>query len=219
MLVESEDLSLCRMPDEAQSRSMAFGAAAARLSPVGERLQALVAQMAQGHQEALAALFDETSGLLNGLLHRILEKPEDAEEVLLDVYLKAWKNAAAYSEKRGSVQAWLVTMARNSAIDRIRQHRAQPRTVLLEFDESFDPPAREQSPETLSLEEQKRRRIRTVVAQLPEEQRDALELAFFGGLTHQELAERLGEPLGTIKSRIRMGLMRLRTLLEEAGAP
>ncbi len=174
--------------------------------------------MAQGRQEALAALYDETSPMINGLLRRMLERPEDAEEVLLDIYLKAWKNAGGYSEKRGSVQAWLVIMARNAAIDRIRHHRAQPRAVCLDADNAIEPEALDDSPEMQSASAQRRRRIQKLIAQLPADQRQAVDLAFFGGLTHFELAEKLGEPLGTVKSRIRMGLIRLRTLLEEADA-
>jgi RNA polymerase sigma-70 factor (ECF subfamily) len=224
MLVHSEFFPLIGMPDEPHPRELFSGGAAARRAPASgplpalSRLPALVAQMAQGRQEALAALYDETSPMLNGLLRRMLEKPEDAEEILLDVYLKAWKNAGAYNGQRGSVQAWLVIMARNAAIDRIRQHRAQPRVVGLEIENGVDPISPEDSPETLTASEQRTRRIRAVIGQLPAEQREAVELAFFGGLTHFELAERLGEPLGTIKSRIRMGLIRLRTLLEEVDA-
>lgn len=217
MLVHSEVLPTIGMPDQAHPQTSSAGAAPAREFPVDRGLSALVKQMAQGQQEALAALYDETSPLLNGLLRRMLEKAEDAEEVLLDVYLKAWKNAAAYSEKRGSVQAWLVIMTRNAAIDRIRQHRSQPRVIGLETDHGIDPEAPDDSPEVQTAAGQRRRQIRGILAQLPPEQRQAVELAFLGGLTHFELAERLGEPLGTIKSRIRMGLMRLRTLLEEAG--
>jgi RNA polymerase sigma-70 factor (ECF subfamily) len=205
------------MPDETHPQISSATAAKARELPVAGGLSVLVAQMAQGRQEALAALYDETSPLLNGLLRRMLEKAEDAEEVLLDVYLKAWKNAAAYSERRGSVQAWLVIMTRNAAIDRIRQHRSQPRVIGFETENGIDPEAPDDSPETQTAAGQRRRQIRTILAQLPAEQRQAVELAFLGGLTHFELAERLGEPLGTIKSRIRMGLIRLRTLLEEAG--
>src|SRR4051812_27725662 len=95
--------------------------AVAGVFPPCTALAAVVALIAQGRQDALARLYDETSPLVNGLLLRILERPEDAEEVLLDVYMKAWKYAATYTEQRGSVQSWLVTMARNTAIDRIRQ--------------------------------------------------------------------------------------------------
>jgi RNA polymerase sigma-70 factor (ECF subfamily) len=215
MLFHSEVLPTIGMPDEAHPRITSAGAGSARESH-SNTLPALVAQMAQGRQEALAALYDETSPILNGLLRRMLEKVEDAEEVLLDVYLKAWKNAAAYSEKRGSVQAWLVIMARNAAIDRIRQHRSQPRVIGLESDNSINPEAPGDSPEVQSAAVQRQHRIQKLLKQLPAEQRQAVELAFFGGLTHFELAEKLGEPLGTVKSRIRMGLIRLRTLLEEA---
>src|SRR5689334_20914833 len=109
MLVPSETFSLNRMADAFRSPDpYSGGGTAPRQAVALSRLQALVAQMAGGRQEALASLYDETSPLLNGLLRRMLEKAEDAEEVLLDVYLKAWKNASTYSEERGSVQSWLV---------------------------------------------------------------------------------------------------------------
>jgi RNA polymerase sigma-70 factor (ECF subfamily) len=187
-----------------------------RITPVSG-LAGLVAQMAQGRQEALASLYDQTSSMLNGLLLRILERPEDAEEVLLDVYMKAWKYAARYTDKRGSVQAWLMIMARNAAIDRIRQKRAQPKTLAFEPESTPEPESTDASPEEQTAELETRRRVQLVLRELPPEQREVVELAFFGGLTHAELAERLREPLGTIKSRIRMGLMRLRGLIEEPG--
>jgi RNA polymerase sigma-70 factor, ECF subfamily len=212
------------MPNDATPTS-ASGASPARVvKSQGSALTAmpglvvLVAEMARGRQEALADLYDQTSPIINGLLHRILEHEQDAEEVLLDVYMKAWKNAASYSEKRGSVQAWLIIMARNAAIDRIRQRQAQPRALDLDPDGGVDPEAPDPSPELRAAMAQRRRHIRHLLRELPQEQRDAVVLAFFGGLTHSELAERLGEPLGTVKSRIRMGLIRLRTLLEEADA-
>jgi RNA polymerase sigma-70 factor (ECF subfamily) len=176
---------------------------------------ALVERIAQGHQDALAQLYDQTAPALNGLLLRMLERPEDAEEVLLDVYLKVWKHAASYSPSRGSIMAWLITMARNSAIDRIRQRRAQPNTHAFEPDTQPEPVSPESSPEQQTSDRERRRRVQQVLKELPPEQREPLMLAFFGGLTHAELAEKLGEPLGTIKSRIRMGLIRLRGLLEE----
>jgi len=193
--------------------------AAPRLDPITplSGLAGLVEQMAQGRQDALARLYDETSSTLNGLLLRILERPEDAEEVLLDVYMKAWKYAARYTDKRGSVQAWLMIMARNAAIDRIRQKRAEPKTLAFEPENTPEPKSPDASPEETTAELETRRRVRLVLKELPPEQREAVELAFFGGLTHAELAERLREPLGTIKSRIRMGLMRLRGLIEEPG--
>ncbi len=193
--------------------------AAARLDPVAPSsgLAGLVEQMAQGRQDALARLYDETSSMLNGLLLRILERPEDAEEVLLDVYMKAWKYAGRYSDKRGSPQAWLMIMARNAAIDRIRQKRAQPKTLAFEPETTPEPESTEASPEEQTADRERRRKVQIVLRELPPEQREVVELAFFGGLTHAELAEHLREPLGTIKSRIRMGLLRLRGLIEEPG--
>ena len=178
-------------------------------------LAALVRSMAAGHQEALARLYDETSSMVNGLLLRILAHPQDAEEVLLDVFMKAWKYAASYSEKRGSVQAWLLIMARNSAIDRIRSRKAQPATQSIEPEAFPEPVSADATPEEASVLEERRRRVQQVLNELPPEQREVVILSFFGGLTHAELAERLGEPLGTIKSRVRMGLHKLRGLLEE----
>jgi len=183
--------------------------------PRALQLAGYVQRMAQGAQDALADLYDETSAMVNGLLLRILQDPHDAEEVLLDVYMKAWKYAGSYSEKRGSVQAWLLIMARNAAIDRIRQRRAEADKLALDFDRLPEPAAQDANPEEHSVQHERRERVQRVLGELPREQREALELAFFTGLTHAELAQRLGEPLGTVKSRIRMGLIRLRGLLEE----
>ena len=178
-------------------------------------LATLVRSMAEGHQEALARLYDETASMVNGLLLRILAHPQDAEEVLLDVFMKAWKYAASYSEKRGSVQAWLLIMARNSAIDRIRAKKAQPATLSFEPEAFPEPVSADATPEEASVIEERRRRVQQVLNELPREQREVVVLSFFGGLTHAELAERLGEPLGTVKSRVRMGLHKLRGLLQE----
>lgn len=193
------------------------GAAARRATQVSA-LAVLVAQMAQGRQDALARLYDETSSLLNGLLLRMLDQPQDAEEVLLDVYMKAWKYAPSYTPDRGSVQTWLVTMARNTAIDRIRQKRAQPKTLSFEPEDAPEPESGEASPEEQTAMGQRRRKVQALLNELPAEQRQALVMAYFGGLSHAELAARLGQPLGTVKSRIRMGLLRLRSLLEEPTA-
>lgn len=205
------------MNDEFLPPVSSAGAAPCRREALAESLADLVGQMAQGRQEALSSLYDQTSPMVNGLLLRILERREDAEEVLLDVYMKAWKYASRYTGQRGSVPAWLMIMARNAAIDRIRQKRAQPKTLAFEPAVTPEPESSEASPEDQTADEQRRRRVQQMLRELPAEQREVVELAFFSGLTHAELAERLGEPLGTIKSRIRMGLIRLRGLIEEPG--
>lgn len=207
-------MALEYMDNELQAPPGAGSRRAREVSALGS----LVAQMAQGRQDALAQLYDETSPLLNGLLRRMLDQPQDAEEVLLDVYMKAWKYAPSYSPDRGSVQTWLVTMARNTAIDRIRQKRAQPKTLSFEPEDTPEPASGDASPEEQTAMRQRRRKVQALLNDLPAEQRQALVMAYFGGLSHNELAARLGQPLGTVKSRIRMGLLRLRSLLEEPAA-
>lgn len=193
------------------------GSGMARLpeTPRASLLLSLVAGMANGDQSSLSRLYDQTSSLVNGLLLRILEHSQDAEEALLDVYMKAWKNAGTYTPDRGSVQSWLVMMARSIAIDRIRQRRAQPKITSTEFDTAvkFISPAA--SPEEQTGEAQRRRMVAKVLSELPAEQREVLELAFYGGFTHSELAAKLQQPLGTVKSRIRSALGRLKCLLQE----
>jgi RNA polymerase sigma-70 factor (ECF subfamily) len=214
-------LPTTRMTDELHAplpqQGSAAGAATARETPPESvsPLILLVEQMASGRQDALSRLYDETSPLINGLLLRMLELPQDTEEALLDVYMKAWKNAASYSQSRGSVQSWLVIMARSIAIDRIRHKGAQPKTAGLEFKTAVEFVSPGASPEEHTADSQRRAKVQALLRELPAEQRQLVEMAFFGGYSHSELAEILGQPLGTVKSRIRMALGKLRTVLEE----
>jgi RNA polymerase sigma-70 factor (ECF subfamily) len=179
-----------------------------------ERLLAdLVRDMASGDQQALARLYDETSALLNGLLLRMLNDREDAEEALLDVYMKAWKHAPRYSPEKSAVQPWLVMMARGIAIDRIRRRQSQPKPVSAEIDweTAF---ASEESPERDAIRARDRERVGRFLHCLSAEQREVVLLAFFAGYTHSELAEKLGQPLGTVKTRIRSALTKLRESME-----
>jgi len=187
----------------------------ARRIPVRDdsALTALVAEMARGNQDALGRLYDETSAALNGLLLRMLGDAQETEEALMDVFMKAWKNASSYSPERAGVRAWLTMMARSIAIDRIRRRAARPETVIAP--ESFPEPASpEVSPEEHTATGQWRVVVRQALGELPREQREAVTIAFFEGLSHSELAARLGQPLGTVKSRVRIGLIRLREILE-----
>jgi len=163
--------------------------------------------------EALAALYDDTSRFLYGLALQILRDRADAEEVILDVYQHVWNHSRLYDETRGSVWNWLAVVTRNRAIDRLRQsNNRRAREAPMECG-----PERGVAPEDLILQEE-RQLVRRAMDTLRPDQREAIELAFFGGLTHVEVAERLGAPLGTIKTRIRAGLRRLREALEP-GAP
>jgi RNA polymerase sigma-70 factor, ECF subfamily len=174
-------------------------------------LEALFRHARQGDQAAWGALYDQTSSLVYALTLRILGNREDAEEAVMDVYWKAWRNLGTYDAARGSIMAWLVMMARSTAIDRLRSGaarsaREEPLREAVEVPGSGDP----ESDTSLA---QRRERIRAALAELSPDQREAIELAFFSGMSHSELAGRLGQPLGTVKTRIRRGLGRLRDTL------
>lgn len=162
--------------------------------------------------EALAQLYDETSSLLYGLSLRILNDSADAEEVVLDVYQHVWKSADTFDEARGTVWGWLVMQTRSRAIDRLRQlgtRRCREVAVTEGSQSRSDSP----DPELQTLFQEERTIVRRALDTLSGDEREAIELAFFRGLTHVEVAEALSEPLGTIKTRIRVGMRKLRDAL------
>lgn len=174
----------------------------------------LIRGVAEGDNQALASLYDATSRTVYGLLLRILSDPSSAEEVLLDVYAQVWRQAASYCPERGRPLAWLTTIARSRAIDRMRRTRnEQQRAVPL------DEAARAAGGESVE-EEVRAGEVRAVVRAaldaLTPEQRDVIELAYYGGMSHSEIAAARGLPLGTVKTRTRLGLMRLREALSPA---
>jgi RNA polymerase sigma-70 factor, ECF subfamily len=166
-----------------------------------------VHRIALGEHNALGPLYDETNRLVYGSALRILGDRADAEEVTLDVYTQVWRNASSFDRRRGSVIAWLMTITRSRAIDRRRSSSVRNRYELpIDSYESRDSGV---SHITLGLE----RAVRAALSSLTPEQREAIELAYFSGYSHSELAERLGQPLGTVKTRIRLGMMKMRSLL------
>jgi RNA polymerase sigma-70 factor (ECF subfamily) len=183
--------------------------------PRQEQLKSLIEQVARGHHPALSELYDRSSSVVYSLALRILANSQDAEEAVHDVYCRAWRTASSYAESRGSVMTWLVMMTRSIAIDRLRASRkhAAPAT-----DDWTEPQSAADSPEAEAVSNQRARRIRAALETLSEEQRELIELAFFAGISHSELAANLGLPLGTVKTRIRTGLSRLRTFLEDLEA-
>jgi RNA polymerase sigma-70 factor (ECF subfamily) len=164
--------------------------------------------------ESLAKLYDESSRVLYGLALRVLADPSDAEEVILDVFHRVWNSVDRFDETRGTVWAWLSVMTRNRAIDRLRQASTR-RAREMPLETAGEPVT--PCPENESILREERKLVRYAVETLPAEQREAIELAFFRGLTHTEVAETLGAPLGTIKTRIRVGMKKLREALP-AGA-
>ena len=171
-----------------------------------------VRRCASRDESALEALYDESSRLAYTVAMRILQDEADASEVVVDVYRQVWDGAARFDEQRGSAAAWIVILARSRAMDRRRSRAARIRTASMV--EGFaDMIASQPSPETLAIASQSNRSVSRALAAVPSEQRQALELAFFAGLSHSEIAERLGAPLGTVKTRIRRAVGTLRELL------
>ena len=171
-----------------------------------------LSRCASGDQSALTALYEESSSLVYSVALRLLGDAADAEEVTMDVYTQVWRHAANYEDARGSVTAWLITLARSRAIDRVRSRsgRLQKETAL---PDTFDLPAEGASPERHTEETQRRRHVMRALETLPPEQREVVRLAFYAGLTHSELAARLQQPLGTVKTRLRIGMTKLREQL------
>jgi len=172
-------------------------------------------RIAEGNHAALGEVYDRHGRLLYSLALRIVGNPPDAEDVVQDVFTQAWKNARRYDAGRGTVLAWLLTLTRSRAIDRLRGRKTRPEATkdVTVLDGLADPaaPADEQLAWAGRASE-----IRAAVLGLSVLQRVAIELAFYEGLTHAEIADRLELPLGTVKTRIRQGLLRLRDRL--AGA-
>lgn len=177
----------------------------------------LVRLLAYKHSDALSALYDRYGRLVFSLALAIVRDRGSAEEVTQDVFLRVWDHAEVYDQAQASFKNWLSRIARNRAIDVVRQHRSRPEQHAVDW---ADPsvqnrPALHASPRAieLSLEQEQ---IRTAIAQLPESQQHALSLAYFEGYTHQEIADLLHEPLGTIKTRIRLAMQKLREILHDS---
>jgi RNA polymerase sigma-70 factor (ECF subfamily) len=182
------------------------------VAPGSESTAALVAAIAAGDREAFGRFYDLTAPMAFGLIRRVLRDPDAAAEVLQEVFWQVWQDAPRYDPKRGSAEAWLVMRAKTRAIDRLRSIRRRDRTFVAPVDESVTPPSAEPAPDPAVVAED-RSLVQAALAQLPEAQRRVIELAFFEGLTQTEIATRLGEPLGTVKTRARLALDRLRGVL------
>lgn len=167
--------------------------------------------IARGDESALAALYDRYHSILLGLLLRILHSRVEAEDVLQEVFIQVWQRAASFDETRGRAFTWMVTLARSRAIDRLRSLQSRQRA---------DDASLRDAPESVSdasddaYHAEQREIIRAALNEIPEEQRRALLLAYFEGLSQSEIAARLGQPLGTIKTRMRSGMSKLRDLLK-----
>ncbi|MGH6802203.1 MAG: sigma-70 family RNA polymerase sigma factor [Methyloceanibacter sp.] len=174
-----------------------------------QKWETLIRQIAQEDQAALDALYYATSHFVHGLALRIVGNTATAEEVTIDVYTQVWRQAAVYDPRRGRPSAWLLMLTRSRAIDRLRAE-AQERRQEDPLEVAAAVPAASPNPEEASVIAERRQLVRAALAALGPEQREAIELAYFSGLSHGEIAARLGQPLGTVKTRIWLGMMKLR---------
>ena len=187
-------------------------------NPERERDVELLARVAQGDEQAFAQFYRRCADGLYGMAVKMMNDSSEAQDVLQDGFSYMWKKAGTYDPARSSPFTWAVMIVRNKAIDRLRVRQRQARIVekatteFLHFADADDVSARE------PVRREQCAEVRRALAEIPDEQKQVVELAFFAGLTHEQIAERLATPLGTIKARIRRGLLKLRDHLKGAGA-
>lgn len=188
--------------------SLPAGVPAAAGAPAGPDLAALLRASARGDEVAFAQLYDATSARVHGLALRVVRDPAQAEEVTQEAFLDVWRTAARFDADRGSALSWLLTVTHRKAVDRVRSAEASSRrdTSYHQQNQPIDHDSTAEAA-TASMEA---RRVRGALASLTPVQREAVELAYFGGYTHTEVATMLQLPVGTAKTRIRDGLIRLR---------
>lgn len=171
--------------------------------------------MASGDEQVVGQLYDRYGPVLYATAYRITGESADAEEVVMDAFAQAWRDAARYDPRRGSVGAWLMTITRTRALDLVRSRGRRARTLeeLTADPTALMPALPGGDPVEATERNERRRQLGAALQTLSAPQRQAVELAFYGGLSHSEIAERLDEPLGTVKTRVRLGLQKLREAL------
>jgi RNA polymerase sigma-70 factor (ECF subfamily) len=178
----------------------------------------LLPAVSNGDVAAFEQLYDRHAPILYALLLRMLASPEDAQEVLQEAFVKAWNDASRYDPSRGSELAWLISITRSRGIDRIRSRKVRGER---EKDAARDNSIRSAAVDGMAAVEsvvagEEQRAVRAALAEIPEAQRQALELAYFDGLSQSEIAGKLGVPLGTIKTRMQLGMRKMRERLRES---
>jgi len=187
------------------------------MHPRSEADEALVARVAQNDPDALDEVYGRYARSVYGLAYRILGEPAAAEDVVQDVFLKLWRQPGSYNAERGSLGSWLLGVGHNRAIDVLRRRRSHQEQGLPEAGEpELVQDGLVDMADAASVREASEA-VRRALMRIPPEQRRVIEMAFFEGKTHVEISEELGEPLGTAKTRIRLGMRKLRALLEAEG--
>ena len=175
--------------------------------------EALVALVARGDEDALAELYDRVGRVAYGLALRVLRDERHAEDAVQEAFLQVWRSAATFRAERAKASTWILTLVHRRAVDLVRREERRQADPLTDDSPAGVAPEETEEAAWLRFE---RERVQAALKQLPDVQREALELAYYGGFSQSELAERLGVPLGTIKSRMFAGLARLRELLDDS---
>jgi RNA polymerase sigma-70 factor (ECF subfamily) len=202
---------LARERGKAEDDDTAAGAAASARGSIDDF--ALMESIAAGDAAALRALYDRHAPLVLAVCMRVLRDRSAAEELLVDIFHELWERSDRYDPRRASPLTYIMTVTRSRAIDRARSRRPKLAAVALEQSESEIPPAEGASPVGEALSGERRSIIRRALSRLDPSQRQAIECAYYDGLSHSQIAEKLNKPLGTIKTYIRQGLIRMRELL------
>ncbi|MBC8161695.1 MAG: sigma-70 family RNA polymerase sigma factor [Roseiflexaceae bacterium] len=180
---------------------------------------ALIAAISERDSMAIEALYDRYAAIVYRLAQRIVKNQEQAEDIVQEVFWRVWRRSGSFERERGRVAQWLFGIAHNLCIDELRRSRSRPISVY----EDVDHPLIQQLPDQridvagAVWHGEQRRTITSALQHLPDAQRQAIELAYFGGMSHQEIATKLDRPLGTIKTRVRLGLHKLKTVLTAQG--
>ncbi len=178
----------------------------------------LLGKVAHGERAAFSELYDRMSGALFALCISMLEDRAEAEDTLQEVFLIVWSRASQYDPALGKPVSWLMTVARNKCLDKIRSLKRK-RTGLQKAEEEIKTSQAGERDANVLASRDKRESLRRALAQLPENQRQVIELAFIKGFTQTEIAEHLGDPIGTVKARIRRGMLKMRDLLDRESKP
>ena len=190
-------------------------AAGGMLTPQQQSDREMLALIVKGDQRAFSQLYDRLSKPLYSLAIRMLGDASEAQDALQEVFLQIWRRAASYDPEQSSVFSWAVLMTRSRVIDRLRRRDRRSRVIVASTDDEqadvgSTTASQDESAADTAGRNEEAMRARSSLNRLPAEQRQAIELAFFNDLTHQEIASQLGQPLGTIKARIRRGLLKLK---------
>jgi RNA polymerase sigma-70 factor (ECF subfamily) len=178
----------------------------------------LLIRMANGSVQAARELYRRLSPLVYSLACKITGREEDAEEVLIDAFHQAWVQASRYDPSRATITGWILSITRSRAIDKFRAHQRweQRKEDVASFSTSLSGVSAP-TPEQEAIRSEERLRLQTIIDTLPQDQKRAVELAYFGGLSHSEIAEQLGQPIGTVKTRLRLAMQKLKDALMDGG--